>query len=250
MSGIALDAYTLEPQQGIVVGVHRADAPDSALATLPFERLTKTDDRGRFTLRGLKPIPYRLYALADLNNDARRDNPAELVAFYPKPITPTFEIATTIDTIWNLKAARVDTIVDREYVRYLPNNLLLSVFDEGYKPQYLTKYERPDSTFLRLTFNAPARRLPVLDFLGMDRPAYRLESSATLDTLTYWLADPRFIRADTLRLSLTYDITGADRRTIERTDTIMLTNPKANKPSASAPASRLKPTLSRLKKRS
>ena len=44
VSGIVLDAATLEPQKGMLVGVHRADAPDSAFRTLRFERASKTDD--------------------------------------------------------------------------------------------------------------------------------------------------------------------------------------------------------------
>ena len=86
VSGIVLDAATLEPQKGMLVGVHRADAPDSAFRTLRFERASKTDDMGRFTIRGLKGIPYNIFALGDVNNDYRWDNPAEIIAFYPNRV--------------------------------------------------------------------------------------------------------------------------------------------------------------------
>lgn len=227
LGGVVLDAYTLEPQQNILVGVHRADAPDSALRTLPFERVTKTDDRGRFTLRGLRPVPYNLFALADVNNDYRRDNPAELLAFYPHPVTPYSESAVTSDTVYDRLSDAVDTVVERAYTRFLPNNLLLSVFDEGFKPQYLVKYERPDSARLRFVFNAPSEYFPSLSFLNIpDRAAYRLEYTAGRDTLDYWLADPRFIAADTLRLSLAYRLTDAERNITQRTDTLTLLKPK------------------------
>lgn len=227
ISGVLLDAYTLEPQQFTVVGVHPADAPDSAFTTLPLHRATRTDDRGRFTLRGLKPIPYRLYALADANNDFRRDNPAEAMAFYPSPITPFCERSITTDTTYNVALSKVDTVVEREYTRFLPNDLLLSLFDEGYKPQYLVKYERPDSARIRFIFNAPATALPALKVLNIpDAPAYRIEHTASLDTLDYWLTDPRFVRADTLQLSLAYTATDAKRLSSLRTDTLTLTKPK------------------------
>ncbi len=231
ISGVALDAYTLEPQQGIIVGAHRADAPDSAFTTLKMEHITKTDDRGRFTLRGLKAIPYNLFALVDVNNDYRRDNPAELMGFYPVPVTPYSESAETTDTVYNPLTGAVDTVVNRAYTRFLPNNLLLSVFDEGYKSRYLVKYERPDSTMLRFIFNAPNDTFPKIDFVNMpDRGAYRLEYTSHLDTLTYWLADPRFVSADTLRVGLTYMMTGAGQRLESRTDTLTLTKPRVRAP--------------------
>ena len=114
ISGIVLEAATLEPQKGVLVGVHSAEAPDSALRTLRFERVTKTDDRGRFTLRGLKAKPYNVYALADLNNDYRWDNPAEFLAFYPVPVTPYSEKGLASDTIFNLLTGEVDTVMSRE----------------------------------------------------------------------------------------------------------------------------------------
>ena len=230
IAGVALDAYTLEPQQGMLIGVHPADAPDSALTTLRFLRATKTDDMGRFVIRGLKPIPYNLFALGDLNNDYRRDNPAELLAFYPTPILPHCEQAVTTDSIYNILTGAVDTVVERTYTRFLPNNLLLSVFDEGYKPQYLVKYERPDSSRLSFIFNAAAPEFPSLEIINIpDEPAMRLEYSQHRDSLTYWLSDPRLISADTLRVKLTYMQTGADKLLAERTDTLTLTKPKVRK---------------------
>lgn len=68
ISGMVLAARNLEPQQQMIVGVHSILA-DSAFKKLRLERVAKTDDRGRFTVRGLKPGQYRLFALADANND-------------------------------------------------------------------------------------------------------------------------------------------------------------------------------------
>lgn len=231
ISGMVLDAATLEPQQYMLVGAHKASAPDSALATLRFERITRTDELGRFTLRGLKSVPYNVFALGDVNNDMRRDSPAELLAFYPQSVTPWSEPGVTTDTLYNMLTGKVDTIVEREYTRFLPNNLLLSVFDEGYKPQYLVKYERPDSMRIRLEFNAPSDSLPHLSFVGFDDvPAMRTEYTPGLDTITYWLSDPRLSSTDTLRIGLGYRLTSPQRQLVGRTDTLALTKPKVRKP--------------------
>lgn len=228
ISGIVLEAATLEPQKGVLVGVHSAEAPDSALRTLRFERVTKTDDRGRFTLRGLKAKPYNVYALADLNNDYRWDNPAEFLAFYPVPVTPYSEKGLASDTIFNLLTGEVDTVMSREKTIFLPDNLLLSTFDTGYKPQYLVKYERPDSLRLEFIFNTKADSLPGIRFLGIN-PSERWsipEYSLNRDTVTCWLTDPLLVKADTLKVALSYPRTDQYQKLIPGTDTLTIARPK------------------------
>lgn len=188
ISGMVLGALDLEPQQGVLVGVYpdAGDKSDSLFFRHPFERLAKTDDKGRFTVPGLKPIPYRIYALKDLDSDNKYANPEEDLAFLPYTITPSAERIEISDTILNLRTGAVDTVVSRTRTRFLPNDILLRMFNSGKRTQYLKVYERRDSTSLRLIFNAPSERLPELLIAGKT-PNLILERSATNDTLTYWL---------------------------------------------------------------
>lgn len=208
ISGIVLQADNLEPQQQMLVGVHRAEAPDTAFRTLRLERVAKTDASGRFSIRGLKPGKYRLYAIKDLNSDYRWDNPEEEIAFYDVEISPSATTTLTTDTIYNRRTRLPDTVVERQATVFLPNDVLLSSFSTGYKPQYLKESGRRDSTVVTLTFNAPADSLPRITLLnppyGKWTPGVILERSATNDTLTYWLRDPALIATDTLRLSVDY----------------------------------------------
>ena len=64
ISGMVLDSRNLEPRQGILVGVHE-NLNDSAFVKVPLLRVAKTDDRGQFTIRGLKECTYRLFYLDD-----------------------------------------------------------------------------------------------------------------------------------------------------------------------------------------
>lgn len=233
LGGVVLDAYTLEPQQNMLVGVHHAESPDSALRTLRFERATRTDERGRFVLRGLKAVPYLLYALGDLNNDYRRDNPAELIAWYPEPVTPYSERTVTSDTVYNLLTGAVDTVRSREMTRFFPNNLLLSLYDEGYKQQYLANSSRPDSARMQLLFNAPSKTLPMVTVVDIPGDHGRLiaEHSPTMDTLNYWIADPWLASRDTVAIAVTYCRTAKGESGLEETtDTIYLKKPKIPSP--------------------
>src|SRR5690554_4804502 len=59
ISGIVLTAENLEPAQGIYVGVH-SNLNDTAFTNIPFERISRTNSRGIFTIKGVSEGEYRL----------------------------------------------------------------------------------------------------------------------------------------------------------------------------------------------
>ena len=232
ISGMVLSADGLEPQQGMLVGVH-SNLSDTAFAKLPLERIAKTDDRGRFSVMGLAPGEYRLYALADVDNDYRRENPEEAMAFYEFTISPSSERVTATDTIFNLHNGAVDSVVTRERTRFLPNDILLRSFESDYKSQFLQKYERVDSTRIRLIFNTKSDTLPTLNLVGIE--GYKnwnvLERSQNNDTLTYWIAPPSLVATDSIHLAVTYLRTDTAQNLTLGTDTLRFftERPKAPK---------------------
>ena len=80
VSGIVLDSHTLEPMQGVVVGLHD-DLSDSAFFKTKMKRVALTNDRGQFTIRNLKPGKYHIFGLKDLDRDYKFANPTEDIAF-------------------------------------------------------------------------------------------------------------------------------------------------------------------------
>ena len=221
ISGMVLDAQTLEPQQGMLVGVY-SNLADSAFSTLPFERMAKTDDRGRFSVLGLAPGKYRIFALGDLDNDYHRANPEEAMAFYDVLLEPSSERIMTTDTIFNLKNGEIDSVMSRERTLFLPNDILLRSFESDEKSQYLVKYERQDSTRLNFIFNTKADSLPKIRPVGFDelQDWYVVEKSAKNDSVTYWVTDPQILALDSLRISATYLRTDSARNLSEVTDTL------------------------------
>lgn len=223
ISGMVLGASNLEPQQGMLVGIY-SQTEDSLFRTTRLERVAKTDDRGRFTLRGLKPGDYRLFALADANNDFRWDNPAEDIAFTDFTVSPYTEQREVSDTIYNLRTGQIDTIVDRMRTVYLPNTVLLNSFNIDFRQKYLVKSERIDSTRLSFIFNAPQDTLPQLRLLDFPQVTdwFMLDRSAGNDTLTYWISNPRLLHTDTLRIGLSYPSHDKELNLSNRTDTLRL----------------------------
>ena len=229
ISGMVLDASNLEPQKEVIVGVHSVLA-DSAFTTLPFERIAKTDSYGRFIIRGLKPGPYRVFALKDMNNDFIWDNPEESIAFYDEIVVPQTETTVVSDTIYNLRTMQIDTIVPRLRTVFLPNDLLLPLFNINFRQQYVLNSARPDSARITVTLNAPSPatpRLSILEGVGYD-DWYDLERSATNDTLTFWLREPALIGSDTLRLALDYDKVLRNGSIEQSRDTLTLALPSAS----------------------
>lgn len=221
ISGMVLSADASEPQQGMLVGVY-SNLSDTAFATLPFERMAKTDDRGRFTIMGLAPGEYRIFALGDLDNDYHRANPEEAMAFYDVTLSPSTERVTATDTVFNLKTGEVDTVMTRERTRYLPNDILLRSFDSDVKSQYLQKYERQDSTRLKFIFNTKADSIPRLKVVDYEdlQDWYVVERSAKNDSVTFWIKDREILGLDSLRIAATYLRTDSAKNLSEITDTL------------------------------
>lgn len=206
ISGMLFEAETLEPAQGMLVGVH-SNLSDTAVTTLPFDRITKTNQYGQFTIRNLAPGTYRIFALNDINRDNKWDR-TEDIAFYDATIIPSATRITVNDT---LRASDdSDSIVPHQATQFLPNDILLTWFNERYKSQYLVKYERKERHKIYFEFGAPSDTFPELRFVGGPRNGQLidecaiLDASPTRDTLSYWLTDTMIINTDSVTIQARY----------------------------------------------
>lgn len=223
ISGMVLQAENLEPAQGMLVGVY-SNMADSAVKTLPLERIARTNQLGQFTIRNLPAGEYRIFAINDLNRDYHWDR-SEDIAFFDTIISPSVESITVTDTLYSM--AGTDSLASREGVRYLPNDILLTWFNENYKSHYLSDYKRPERRKITLGFGAPNDTLPRVDIvsgapgIGRDISEWALmKANATLDTLEYWISDPDVVASDSLRLAVTYQKTDTLDRLVWNTDTL------------------------------
>lgn len=241
ISGLVVNARTLEPAQGMIVGVY-SNLSDTALTTLPLERITKSNASGQFTIRNLKPIPYRLFAINDINRDFHWDR-SEDVAFYDSVIIPWTEKLEFNDTIHGTDNS--DSIVVHSITKFLPNDILLTWFNEDYKAQYIKDYSRPARNIVKLELGAPTDSLPRLTIVGPDSLAgtdiYQVsvpEYGATMDTLTYYLKDYRVLSADSLRAAVSILRPDSLERLTWQTDTLRFyfSDPKKTKKELEAEA--------------
>ena len=220
VSGKVLSAENLEPAQGMYVGMH-TNLDDTAFVRTPFERISRTDSRGRFTVRGLAAGKYRIFALDDKNRDYKYDNPQEAIAFLDSIVVPSSMPAVRQDTVFK-DSVTIDTVKTVNYTRFLPDNIILRSFSSGFRRKYFQKHERNQREKLVVFFAAPTRE-PTFELL---KPAsdnenwYVLEKSKGNDTLSLWISDSLVLRQDTVILKMNYLKTDSLNRDLTQSDTL------------------------------
>ena len=223
VSGMLFQARNLEPAQQMLVGVY-SNLADSAITTLKLDRIARTNQYGQFTIRGMKPGKYRIYAINDVNRDYKWDR-SEDVAFYDFVIDPSVRNFEVTDTL--LASDGTDSLATRPGVQYLPNDILLTWFNEAYRPQYLGDYKRTDSTRISLNFAAPADSLPILTIVNganagtrIDHTNSILNTTLQLDTLDFWITDPKLYSQDSMLIEARYKRTDTLDNLTWTTDTL------------------------------
>ena len=220
VSGIVLRANDLEPMQHVLVGLH-SNLDDTAFTCLPLERVSRTNDLGKFTIRNLKAGSYHVFAINDVDGDYRMAR-TEDIAFLDTLVVPSVSEYTSMDTVFTFDR-RIDTITAGTHTLYLPNDLLLCMFNENYRSHYIKNTSRPADNKLHLLFGAPNDTLPGLEVLRPsvhERDWYRVERNQDNDSLIYWITDSAIIKTDTVIVATTYLRTDSAEQLVEVTDTI------------------------------
>ena len=117
-------------------------------------------------------------------------------------IIPRMEERLRMDTAW-VDSLTYDTIVEKKYMHYLPDDVILRAFKELNYSQYMIKSERLVPQKFTLYFAGKADTLPVLKGLNFeDKDAFIIEKNQRNDTIHYWVKDSLLYKQDTLLLAL------------------------------------------------
>lgn len=236
MSGYVLDASNLEPIKGILVGLYMVDStdtfvpqegmslnPDTLLRHKVFERISRSDSRGHFVIKGVENGKhYRVYALQDQNQNYVYDQKSEMIAFTDRVVTPSSMPDVRMDTVWH-DSIFYDSIVSVKYTHFFPDNITLLAFTDANKDRYFLKSERLTLNKFTLYFSAPHDSLPVIEGLNFDvADAFIIDKNEKNDTLHYWIRDSLVYNIDTLRMSVAYYATDTLGQLVPKTDTLQL----------------------------
>lgn len=220
VAGSVLSAENLEPVKGILVGLH-SNLADSAFTTLPFDRVARTDGNGHFSIKGVAPGKYRIYALKDMDGDFKYAR-GEMLAFSREDIVPSAFPDVRRDTLW-ADTVRIDTIKTVRFTHYMPDDVLLLAFSEKNNTRQYLKSKREPEKF-SIYFTAPSKHIPEVRGLNFNATnAFIVERSVGNDTLTYWLRDTALVNQDTLAIACTYEATNdSTLQSYMQTDTLEL----------------------------
>lgn len=221
VSGYVLEAETLEPVKGSLVGLY-SNLEDSAFTTQPMLRVGRTDGDGQFRIRGIAPGKYRIFSLMDSDGDYKLSQRGEMLGYSHDIIVPTCKPDIYQDTIW-MDSLRISDIKRVPYTHFMPDDVCIRAFTQKLTDRYLIKTERQNPEKFSVYFSTPSDTLPKLRALNFnDSAAFVIETSEQIDTITYWLKDTTLVNQDTLRVEMTYSMTDSLGAMIEQTDTIDL----------------------------
>lgn len=239
VAGYVLDAENLEPIKGTLVGLYRnedfavkdsllrdslAEKTDSTLQDpfrlKPLMRVSHTDSRGHFIIRGVAPGSYRVFSLQDADGDFRYSQAAEGVGFDNEVIVPTCKPDTRQDTLW-IDSLHIKDIIPVGYTHFLPDELVLRQFVKEQTDRFYLKAERKDADHFTLFYSGPGKMTPEVKGVNFDsKDAFIIENTLKNDTVTYWLRDTALVNMDTLSVVVTHEVTDSLGALVMQSDSL------------------------------
>ncbi|MDE6446534.1 MAG: Ig-like domain-containing protein [Alistipes sp.] len=200
MSGYTADAYKADSVSKSFIWFFPADSVedvaeyDSTLFKYKPAVIARAENNGIFIAQNLKPVPYRVYAVQDTNDNQMYEPGTDRVGF----LDGSFNPAGMPDfAIW------YDSL--RQYVSAEPQLYLRMFTDRAFRRQFLSQGERPRQHMAMLYFSAARPQIDSIRFDGIPDDGFIIEPQTVgRDTLAVWFTVPSAQLPDTIRGSVTY----------------------------------------------
>jgi uncharacterized protein (DUF2141 family) len=165
--GIAVNAVTNEPEKGFFVMLYENDT-DSLPLTIRPNYITKTDDKGKFIFKHLKPVHYKLFALKDINSNFIYDLPSEQIAF--------------ADSMFLAKFYATDSLLKAD----TDAQIILKTFQDEDTVQLLYPFVNSQRGIYHFPFKKPVNSFDIQIKSSIDVDFFS-KISETRDTITMYL---------------------------------------------------------------
>jgi hypothetical protein len=227
LSGKLVNAFTLKPEKEVFVMLYDIYEDSITLQERPYY-ISRTNEEGQFHFTNLRNIPYKIFALRDVNANLIYDMPNEEIAFIDSlvhPVAPIIKPARDSIQAGDINGdERVPEKDEHEHGE--PENdelrdnytdeqhqttddslekvkkdqaFTLHLFNEVDSTQRLEKLEYLHPNKLQFVFRFPVKNLKIEAIPAFDQPWRIPEMSSKADTLWYWLLD---VERDTLKLAI------------------------------------------------
>ena len=167
---------------------------DSTIFNYKPSKIARSNTNGIFIAQNLKPVPYRVYAMYDDNDNQTYEPGVDKVGFVEGVYNP---IEMPAFGIW------YDSL--RHYISADPQLYFRMFTDESFVRQSLQDQLRPDQHKIQLFFAAKHPQINEIKLDGINPRDIIIEpKSSRRDTLTLWLKTPSKQLPDTLRGTVRY----------------------------------------------
>lgn len=200
MSGYTADGYEADSVSKSFIWFYPADSVkevaeyDSTVFNYKPAVIARAENNGIFIAQNLKPIPYRIYAVEDKNDNQMYDPGTDQVGF----IEGTWNPAEMPDfAMW------YDSV--RQYVSAEPQLYFRMFMDKAFKRQVLSESQRQKQHQAMLYFSAahPEIRSLRFDSIPADRVIIDPQTEGK-DTVALWFNVPSAMLPDTIKGEMIY----------------------------------------------
>ncbi len=200
MSGYTADSYKADSVSKSFIWFFPVDSIeavaeyDSTIFKYKPAQIARAETNGIFIAQNLKPIPYRIYAIQDKNDNQMYEPATDQVGFldevYNPAVMPDF-------AIW------YDSL--RQYYTAEPQLYFRMFTDKAFRRQLLQEQKRPLQHKAELYFSAAHPKIEAIRFDSIPSERVIIEPMTVgKDTLALWFNVPAAELPDTIRGSITY----------------------------------------------
>ena len=199
-SGYTADSYKADSVSKSFIWFFPADSVenvaeyDSTIFKYKPAVIARAENNGIFIAQNLKPIPYRVYAVQDKNDNQMYEPGSDQVGFLEKSYNPAEmpDFAMWYDSI-------------RQYVTAEPQLYLRMFTDKAFRRQLLSQTERPLQHKAMLYFGAAHPRIERIRFDSIPEDRVIVDPQTVgRDTIALWFNMPSSALPDTIKGEITY----------------------------------------------
>ena len=199
-SGYTADSYKADSVSKSFIWFFPADSVenvaeyDSTIFKYKPAVIARAENNGIFIAQNLKPIPYRVYAVQDKNDNQMYEPGSDQVGFLEKSYNPAEmpDFAMWYDSI-------------RQYVTAEPQLYLRMFTDKAFRRQSLSQTERPLQHKAMLYFGAAHPRIERIRFDSIPEDRVIVDPQTVgRDTIALWFNMPSSALPDTIKGEITY----------------------------------------------
>ena len=224
ISGKVIDAQTLAAKKNYTVGIY-SNLSDTAFNKLKFEKITKTDVNGDFTLYGVAEGTYNLFAINDVGGSYMYLNKGTDIAFLDSNITPYAHLHGKVDTLWtDSTKTQYENVTIEAFNEYFPKNLVLKTFKEKDIVHRLKSYKRNTRNTFAITFSEPQETEPTISLISdsVFVEPFLKEKTGRADSLIFWVRDSLLYNKDSIQIAVSYLKTDSVGNSVPQTDSLYL----------------------------